>query len=224
MTGVQPCALPICIQHNDAAETEDGLSLRVAAERSLSRQTDELQKFSNSSAPTSVALPATFTQVFLVDARRNAAVSGLDRLGAAAEYQRFASALKQSVASMLADAPKPRQLFMVAENTGYAVSIVRSPPKTPVDTGAAVERPLAYVGVRAIDTDYLNRLASVAGIGALGIVSEPSGNPALSAIAIENEGHAAFLEWRADRPGDRLVGQIGTMLVSFAALFAGLLC
>ncbi len=235
--------------HNDAAETEDGRSLQSAAARELLLQTRELEGLA-AAAPRNGQWPTLpdarkFTHVFVVDIAKNSAVSGLKEFGQAADYKPFAPLLKGLLAALRDDSrPALRGAladggvdaaseqattnvgaYIALENVGYAASIVAI-ADLGLDAAAARvngARVVALVGLRRLDSEFLNRIASNAGIGALGVVAQPSGDAGLASAIVEGSGGRAFFEWRADRPGDRLVGQIGTMLVSFAALFAGLL-
>lgn len=234
-------------RHNDAADTEDGRALQAAAAQELGRQTIELKRLARE-APRAGLWPDSlgsnsFTHIFLIDINKNAAMAGLPQFGRGDAWAPFAPLLKSAVDALRSD-PRPllrgaldepgasvalesqtpaetAEGYIVERDSGFAASILRL-----TDPAAALqgsERALALVGLRRLDQDFLNRVALTAGIGALGVVSSPSGDPSLASVAIAGENSAAWLEWRADRPGDRLVGQIGSMLVSFAALFAGLL-
>ena len=234
-------------RHNDAADTYEGQSLQAASANALARQTAELRRLVDA-APRAGQWPSelgphVFTHVFLIDVARNSAISGLQQYGQASDYLPFAPLLKETIDTLswgrhllrgpLSDqmAPLPPAepaplaqtgAYVVSQETGYAASIV---PLFGVTVLGSVgsERSLAIVGLRLIDAEFLNGVAAAAGIGALGVVSKPSQDPALASVALSTANAQAWLEWRADRPGDRLVGRIGTMLVSFAALFAGLL-
>ena len=237
------------VSHNDAADTGEGRSLQVAASQEIERQTQELRALAEA-APRSGQWPLSiaankFSHVFVVDAAKNSAIGGLKQFGRASDYISFAPLLKKQFESMAKEPklplrgalaeqgstaqgpahPDAANTFVVNNDIGYAVSIVPLADHTfdGVSSQPTSERNLMLVGIRMLDAEYLSRIATTAGIGALGIVSQPSGNPALASLSLGGASLGAWLEWRADRPGDRLVGQIGTMLVSFAALFAGLL-
>ncbi len=233
-------------RHNDAADTVEGRALRAAMAAELELQTRDLKRLvaeapRSGQWPDSFA-PNAFTHLFLVDVAKNAAMSGLPQFAGPEAFADFAPRLKNALESLgdekksllrgpldqnadtAEEAPAARvasaETIVVARDSGFAASVVALASQRP---DASRERPLTIVGVRFIDQEFINRVAVNSGIGSLGVVASPSGDPSLATVSVAGPGDAAWLEWRANRPGDRLVGQIGSMLVSFAALFAGLL-
>jgi diguanylate cyclase (GGDEF)-like protein len=234
--------------HNNDVANYEASSLVAAATHELQAQTRDLRDLAETlGAPEGTAerteKSRSFHKLFLVDLSSNRALPGNSTLNTREDYARYASQMAPLVdhfreatnaglrgqipaaetqTGQLATGPSDGS-FIVTEQGAFAASIA------PVGEGVAVagaltaDRNLALVGLRRVSADFLARVSRLAGVPTLAIVPQPSQEEALLAVPLNSNGAGAFVEWRADRPGDRLVGQIGSFLVSFAALFAGLL-
>ncbi len=230
--------------HNQDAEQVDGNRIVAAASQELAAQSHELKKaledmLDGGAAPATAA--RLFQNVFLVDVTGEATALAL---GAFSPPERF-TAYQASIDAMartlraramaLSDAAGAppnggktlagQNAFVVTPQGGYAVSgFPLSEAGRKALPGAFTDgRILAAIGFRPMADSFLAHIARTAGIATLNIVDAPSPNPATASMPIGLDGQNVYIEWRADRPGDRLLGNIGSMLVSFAALFAGLL-
>lgn len=87
---------------------------------------------------------------------------------------------------------------------------------------AAVVRPAgsgrAAIGLSRVDSDFLARVQQRASIGAIRLA--PKGEAASDDAYLPLKSASSRLEWRPDRPGDRLFGRLGLGLVGFSAIFA----
>ncbi len=236
--------------HNHEAELFDGNRLVAAASTELSQQghvlTDTVNEMLSGRAATDAARNM-FQDIFLIDLDGQAALR-LPPFSSPGEFE----FLRASVAEMLktyretagselrggvgderasGDEPAPaktlsgRSSFLVVGDQGYALSIVSlsAAGKRALPLSGAESRALVVVGVREVRASVLSRIAYGSGVSTLSLSRTPSPDPSVSSVPVGLDGQPAFIEWRADKPGDRLLGNIGSMLVSFAALFAGLL-
>ena len=236
--------------HNHEAELFDGNRLVAAASSELSLQGHVLSDTVNeklSGRAATDAARAMFQDIFLVDLDGGSAIP-LPPFSPPGDFEAFHARLNEVLKTYRAaadsglrggvgdervegDDPSPaktlsgRSNFMVIGDKGYALSIVSlsAAGKRALPLSGAEARPLVVVGLREVRPSFLSRIAYGSGVSTLTISSAPSPDPTVSSVPVGLDGHPAYIEWRADKPGDRLLGNIGSMLVSFAALFAGLL-
>jgi diguanylate cyclase (GGDEF)-like protein len=187
-----------------------------------------------------------FKHIFLVDQVTGRPVSAVKTFSDAASYAPFAQALAQSIAQirarggdLLRGAVDGDPVMYSAANgilrreqalTGLITSlytpiaVTMLPMDLPVQTGTGVElHPYVAIGVEEAGDEFRGRISQAAGVGAIEILQRPSGENWRGLAAFRTADQEAFVEWNPDRPGDRTVGTIGSLLVSFAALFAGLI-
>jgi diguanylate cyclase (GGDEF)-like protein len=235
--------------HNQEAELFDGNRLVAAASSELLSQTrllkNSVEDMLAGQTPTGSA-KSMFQSIFLVDLTTNPTIVRLPPFASADDFEPFRESSKGVLATVrdqlagglrggVGADPSGDQTFaktvggtsnfIVTDGGGFAVSIVPLSEAgiRGLPMASARGRMLAVLGVRPIADTFLTRIARGSGVATLNVVKTPSPNPATSAVPIGMDGQDVYLEWRADRPGDRLLGNIGSMLVSFAALFAGLL-
>ncbi len=234
--------------HNREAENFDGSRLVVAASDELLAQTRVLRNYVNDlldgRLPQTDGQPA-FQSIFLVDLADPAAAISLPPFSPPDDFAQFRAGLSGPLAGLRpiasdglrggvgADIERPALArtvggsgsFVTLPRGGYAMSIVplSEAGRRALPLPDAADRSLVVVGARPVTDNMLARIARAAGVATLGLSGSRSDDPAISSAPVGAGESSAFLQWRADRPGDRLLGNIGSMLVSFAALFAGLL-
>jgi diguanylate cyclase (GGDEF)-like protein len=230
--------------HNDAAASYEASSLVAAATHELSAQTRDLATLADQLAAGAPIRPdhlRTFDRIFAVDATDNRASDVGSGFDTPALYADFSSQIAPLVAAARdaagaglrgpMDGANPAKtvlgspndgLFIVTGQGAYAASLVEMPPDLAKRTALTEGQPV-LIGLKRVSADFLARVSQLAGITTLKVVDQPNPGESLIAVPLNANGQGAFVEWRADRPGDRYVGQIGSFLVSFAALFAGLL-
>ncbi len=237
--------------HNQEAELFDGNRLVAAASSELLAQSrllkDSVEEMLDGHAPPETAR-STFQNIFLLDLTDGVSAARLPPFAAPEAFEDFkagaigvlgpirgqlTSGLRGAVGSDtgngagqgLAKTISGSSNFIMTDRGGFAVSIVplSEAGRLGLPMTDARNRMYAVFAVRPIADTFLTRIARNSGVATLSLVKAPSTDPAASDVPIGADGQDVFLEWRADRPGDRLLGNIGSMLVSFAALFAGLL-
>ena len=236
--------------HNQEAELFDGNRLVAAASGELAAQTrlmNEAARDILEGRPTSDASRATFHSIFLVDLSDDVAPISLVPFTAPEDFSDFREGAARIAKRMLgADAVGLRggvgspvaaegafaktlsgaSNFIVTPRGGFVLSMapLSEAGRRSLPLAGSASRMLAIVGVRPVADSMLTHIAHGSGVATLSVTATPSASPAISSVPIGGSGgQDVYLEWRADRPGDRLMGAIGSMLVSFAALFAGLL-
>ncbi len=189
--------------------------------------------------------PAGFQKVFLLDLASSKPVANAPGFDAPTDLTPFAGMLRESLdmaraqlantlrgpidgdATQLQSAWSAQVLreratsgITASSDRAYATIVV---PVQMRGSAVAEDQTLAVVGIQEADDSFLSRVSQSAGVGALRIVTQPSGESWRAYLAFSDGSRDTFFEWSPDRPGDRTVGALGSLLVSFAALFAGLI-
>ncbi len=228
--------------HNNASANYEASSLVAAATHELQAQTRDLRDMAGQIGigPASrIDRGRPFDRLFVIDPQAGQALEAGPDFDKTGDYAAFAEQvapllatsrtltlaglrgrLSEDAATTTVEAASDG-MFILANQEAYAASLVPVPEALRVREGLG--QGTVLVGLRRVSADFLARVSRLAGITTLDIVPHPNSDESLIAVPLNPTGQGAFVEWRADRPGDRLVGQIGSFLVSFAALFAGLL-
>lgn len=113
-------------------------------------------------------------------------------------------------------------LFILNAQGAFAVSAANLPAALAGLAPVEAKQPIA-LGLRKVSPNFLTRVSHVAGISNLEIGPHRNADESVISIPLGQFGNGLFASWRIERPGDRLIGEIGSFAVSLAALFAGLL-
>ena len=195
--------------------------------------------------PRAVRRPSSVERVFLVDLATGAASMEQPGFDTPADYARFAPLLRDTLeatrfryanalrgpvdADQSGKPPngvlvmRDRAVTGITANADKAYATVVIPVRTAPTATSPDPDTLAIVGVPDADDTFLTRVSRSAGVGALKIVTQPSGESWRAYLSFSDGARDTFFEWSPDRPGDRTVGTLGSFLVSFAAIFAGLI-
>ena len=232
--------------HNRDAVTLDSARLAMAIDEEVRLQGRRLERFAldtlDGRAPELNAASGA-RDAWLVDVDSGAAID-LPPFSAPSHYEIYRAPVRKALDRVNGD-PTPTlrggvglgeafpeaktlepssSLVSVGDNI-YAVSVV---PLSEAGRRAlpikGSDRPrLAVVTAQAAADPIMNRVASETGVGTLVLTARRSGDPSVSSTSVPGVGGPINVEWRADRPGDRMLGDLGSILVSVAAALAGLL-
>ena len=189
-----------------------------------------------------------FNNVFLVDMVSGKPVTSIATFGGASDFAHFSAALKDVLAQARARSGdilrgpvdgdpvmysaanaiirREQSITGFISNLGHPFAITILPIELPVgSTGAAKPdmHPFVAIALEEAGEDFRGRVSQSAGVGSIEILDQPSGSKWRGLAPFAFGPSETFVEWSPDRPGDRTFGNIGSLLVSFAALFAGLI-
>ncbi len=233
--------------HNRNAEALDGARLRAAVESEIQAQGAQLESSVTDmieGRPPANAAQRLFSGIFLVDLDNGGTALALPPFSPPAGFEHLRTPLAAVLNRAREDMPPglrggvgadgavataktlgPINSLAFGDVAGYAVSIVplSEAGKRALPLRDADKRPLVALASRTIADSLMSRVAAQAGVATLLLAPRPSREAGVSSAPVGAGGETAYVEWRADNPGDRMLGGVGAILVSVGAALAGLL-